>query len=58
MSDKKHFQLDLVRRPRRLRQSQFLRDLVEETLNPAHLIQPVFISINQLLEYQLSRCQE
>lgn len=45
MSEKKHTQLDLVRRPRRLRQSQYLRGLVEETsLSPAHLIQPVFIS--------------
>jgi porphobilinogen synthase len=45
MSEKKYAHLDLVRRPRRLRQSQFLRDLVEETaLNPAHLIQPVFVS--------------
>ncbi len=45
MSEKKYAHLELVRRPRRLRQSQFLRDLVEETaLNPAHLIQPIFIS--------------
>ena len=42
---KKHVQLDLVRRPRRLRQTQYLRDLVEETsLSPAQLIQPIFIS--------------
>lgn len=45
MSEKKHVQLDLIRRPRRLRQTQYLRDLVEETsLSPAQLIQPIFIS--------------
>jgi porphobilinogen synthase len=44
MSDKKDFQLDLVHRPRRLRQTQSLRDLVEETdLKVSKLIQPLFV---------------
>ena len=44
MSDKKDYQLDLQRRPRRLRQTSALRALVEETdLKPAHLIQPLFV---------------
>ena len=44
MSDKKDYQLDLQRRPRRLRQTGALRALVEETdLKPAHLIQPLFV---------------
>jgi porphobilinogen synthase len=38
------FKLDLTRRPRRLRRSSSLRDLVEETkLEPAQLIQPLFV---------------
>lgn len=44
MSDKKDYQLDLVHRPRRLRQTQSLRDLVEETdLKVSKLIQPLFV---------------
>lgn len=44
MSDNKHYQLDLQRRPRRLRQTGALRALIEETdLKPAHLIQPLFV---------------
>ena len=45
MSDKEHYQIDLTRRPRRLRQTESLRSLVEETeLNVVQLIQPIFIS--------------
>ncbi len=37
--------MELLRRPRRNRQTQGLRDLVAEAyLNPAHLVYPVFIS--------------
>ena len=44
MSDKKDYQLDLLHRPRRLRQTQSLRDLVEETdLKVSKLIQPLFV---------------
>ena len=44
MLDKKDYQLDLVHRPRRLRQTQSLRDLVEETdLKVSKLIQPLFV---------------
>ena len=44
MSDKKDYQLDLLHRPRRLRQNQSLRDLVEETdLKVSKLIQPLFV---------------
>ena len=44
MSDKKDYQLDLLHRPRRLRQTQSLRDLVEETdLKISKLIQPLFV---------------
>lgn len=44
MLDNKNYQLDLLRRPRRLRQTSALRALVEETdLKPAHLIQPLFV---------------
>ena len=44
MSDKKDYQLDLLHRPRRLRQTQSLRDLVEETdLKVSKLIQPIFV---------------
>jgi porphobilinogen synthase len=44
MSDKKDYQLDLIHRPRRLRQTQSLRDLVEETdLKVSKLIQPLFV---------------
>jgi porphobilinogen synthase len=42
--------MELLRRPRRNRQTQGLRDLVAEThLNPAHLIYPVFISAGENL---------
>lgn len=44
MSDNKDYQLDLLRRPRRLRQTSAVRALIEETeLKPAHLIQPLFV---------------
>lgn len=44
MSENKDYQLDLVHRPRRLRQTQSLRDLVEETdLKVSKLIQPLFV---------------
>lgn len=44
MSDRKDYQLDLIHRPRRLRQTQSLRDLVEETdLKISKLIQPLFV---------------
>lgn len=44
MSDKKDYQLDLIHRPRRLRQTQSLSDLVEETdLKISKLIQPLFV---------------
>ena len=44
MSKNKDYQLDLLHRPRRLRQTQSLRDLVEETdLKVSKLIQPLFV---------------
>ena len=44
MSENKDYQLDLLHRPRRLRQTQSLRDLVEETdLKVSKLIQPLFV---------------
>lgn len=45
MANKEHYQKDLTRRPRRLRQTESVRSLVNETdLNVAQLIQPIFIS--------------
>lgn len=42
--DMSSYKLDLIRRPRRLRRTPALRALVEETtLQPGHMIQPLFV---------------